>query len=322
LHVSVVVCTFEGEDFVAEQLNSILTQTRPPDEIVIRDDGSTDETLAEVEEAVANCQRDIGVDIRENPETLGYVKNFTEAIRDTTGDVIFLSDQDDIWAPTKIETCLDAFQPGRHPLVIYHDALVLHQDGRSRDRTLFDRTSGLPFASNITAAEYMDERNHVKGCTMAIRSEMKEHLPVPNGWGHDQWLTLMATVAGSIHGLGTEQMNYRRHGDNFGDDTTFSLLPSWALALRRPSDGLAGLARRWERAADRIERHQWPGNVQTRAELFAAACRNRAETLSRRAEVREEQFPRRLLSSTRLLADGAYHGHGNGLRSFVRDLIG
>ncbi|MEI7548294.1 MAG: glycosyltransferase, partial [Actinomycetota bacterium] len=102
--VSVAMATYNGERWVAEQLLSILGQTRTPDQIVVCDDASTDGTLKVVDELAALHPSLIRV-IR-NTSNVGYILNFERAIEHTDGDIVLLSDQDDIWVPHKIETLL------------------------------------------------------------------------------------------------------------------------------------------------------------------------------------------------------------------------
>src|SRR5687768_2514416 len=100
--ISVALCTYNGAKFIAEQLESICKQTTPPNEIVICDDGSTDDTIACIDRVKKNHPA-IDWKIKRNTANLGYVKNFEQAVLLTTGDIVFLSDQDDVWLPEKVQ---------------------------------------------------------------------------------------------------------------------------------------------------------------------------------------------------------------------------
>jgi glycosyltransferase involved in cell wall biosynthesis len=99
--ISVALCTYNGERFLHQQLDSIAMQTRLPDELVVCDDRSTDRTLAIVREFAASAPYPVRV--FENQANLGFAANFEGAIRRCDGDLIALSDQDDVWYPTRLE---------------------------------------------------------------------------------------------------------------------------------------------------------------------------------------------------------------------------
>src|ERR687894_3003245 len=98
---SVAMCTYNGARFVAEQLASVAAQTRPPDELVVCDDGSTDETCRLVEEFAARAPFPVRLFV--NERNLGSTRNFGRAVALCEGDLVALSDQDDVWHPEKLE---------------------------------------------------------------------------------------------------------------------------------------------------------------------------------------------------------------------------
>lgn len=100
--VTVVMCTYNGERYVEEQLRTILAQTLPPAEVVVSDDGSTDKALHIVESVAQTC--DIPVRVHRNADRLGYAENFLQACGHVRTRYIAFSDQDDEWAPTKLAT--------------------------------------------------------------------------------------------------------------------------------------------------------------------------------------------------------------------------
>ncbi|MGA9069058.1 MAG: glycosyltransferase, partial [Terracidiphilus sp.] len=100
LRISVALCTYNGERYLREQLNSIASQTRVPYEVVICDDNSTDATLDIVESFVQSVS--FRVRVEHNSFRLGSTHNFEKAIQSCTGDLIALCDQDDVWRPDKL----------------------------------------------------------------------------------------------------------------------------------------------------------------------------------------------------------------------------
>lgn len=120
---SVALCTYNGEKYLNEQLDSILQQTVPIDELIICDDKSTDGTLSILENF--QSQHPDLVKIYRNETNLGYVKNFENAIMHCSGDLIFLSDQDDIWYENKVETVVKTFADDQNLQVICHNVNLL-----------------------------------------------------------------------------------------------------------------------------------------------------------------------------------------------------
>lgn len=196
------MATYNGERFIAEQISSILNQTRPPDEIILSDDGSSDRTLEIAQLELASTK--IPWRIVQNRGERGYPINFSSALQATTGDIVFLSDQDDIWLPCKIEAVCKCMEASGAELVV-HDAFVL-QPG-SHHATLMSeelRARGLSTDSNLY------------GCMMAVRRSFLEMLlPFEDVLvGHDTILHYFAMARRSHVYLEAPLMSYRRHNEN------------------------------------------------------------------------------------------------------------
>lgn len=129
MRISIVLCTYNGESFLREQLDSLLAQTRQPDEIVIADDASTDATWT-ILQGFARQASDAGiaVDLQRNPANLGYVENFTAALRRATGDLVFLSNQDDVWHPDKLRRMAEEFRQRPELGLLHTDARLVDRD--------------------------------------------------------------------------------------------------------------------------------------------------------------------------------------------------
>ena len=200
--VSVVVCTYNGERFLAEQLQSILNQTHPPDDIIVSDDGSSDSTL----DIVAKfSSRDSGAKkpqwtVQSRKKPLGVAGNFASALTKAQGEFVALADQDDVWEPTRLERGLAQFRAG--VLLAHSDATLIDEVGQ--------RTGSLMSALRLTSGERRSllsgnavdallRRNLVTGATTIIRASLlKQALPIPEGWVHDEWLALVAAVQGGV----------------------------------------------------------------------------------------------------------------------------
>ena len=193
--VSVVVCTLNGENYLREQLQSILSQTSPPDEIIISDDGSTDSTLQIVAEFVAargGSRAPVWqVETRDKP--LGVSKNFASALRRARGEFIALADQDDVWEPDRLQSALSQFDDG--VLLVHSDATLIDSSGRPGGTLMSALRLTSNERSNLLGGRALSallRRNSVTGATMMIRSSLLEQaLPVPDGWIHDEWHALL-----------------------------------------------------------------------------------------------------------------------------------
>jgi len=210
MRVSVALCAFNGAEYISDQLDSIIGQTHRPDQIVVCDDGSTDETL----EIVNEYEREYPglFDIYENEGNLGVTKNFEKSIRNTDGDVILLSDQDDIWEETKIERQLKVLTEN-DAILTFHDSRVVSQDLQPLT-TLWKSIQYNPGRATDPEDMYYDlmARNFVQGATIAFKNELKSDiLPIPSNWQHDYYISLVAAVLDQIHGIDDTLLRYRQH---------------------------------------------------------------------------------------------------------------
>jgi glycosyltransferase involved in cell wall biosynthesis len=207
LTISIAMCTFDGSDYLQEQLVSIAKQTHLPDELVVCDDGSTDSTLQILDEFKIHC----------NKKRLGATKNFEKVITLCKGEIIALCDQDDIWLPQKIKKIAETFKKNPGVGYIFSNALVVDEKLNSIDGTLWDYVS---FTANRrrkfeqgNQIEVLVERSIVTGATMALCKTITNWiLPIPEEWVHDKWIALLASAA-EEKGIFIEEplIKYRLH---------------------------------------------------------------------------------------------------------------
>lgn len=213
--VSVILCTYNGEKYIEEQLNSILDQTRLPDEIVIVDDRSSDNTVSSIVNLLQNSK--VNFQIHINETNLGVVKNFEKGMRLSTGDILFTCDQDDVWVKHKIERILNEFDNNPRCLLAFSDAILVNKDRISFPYRLWDVSRVIPEV--FDQKRYYDEllkKRVVTGATMAIRRELFEKTtPFPEeSWLHDGWLAINAPLHGDMVAIREPLIEYRQHGEN------------------------------------------------------------------------------------------------------------
>lgn len=181
---SVIICTYNGSQYIEQQIQSILAQTTLPDEVIICDDNSSDNTKA-ILDPLKNC-RLCHFKIIYNEKNLGFTKNFEKAISLASGEIIFFSDQDDVWFPNKISSVLDLFEN-------HHDIFGITHDGRLVDSNL--KWNGTTKSMQIMNG-YGTILCEITGALSAIRSTILPFfLPIPDGVvGHDKWLTYIFSL--------------------------------------------------------------------------------------------------------------------------------
>lgn len=203
--VSVAMATYNGEKYIKEQLDSILINLNENDELIISDDGSTDKTI----DIIKKYQRkDKRIKLIDGPR-LGVKQNFANAIKESNGKYIFLSDQDDIWDKNKVKKVLNIFEKEKCQVVI-HNAEIVDGKLKTTGQSFFDfRNSGKGIIKNIWKNTYI-------GCCMTFDSSIKDKiLPIPNNIEmHDQWIGLLAEKYGKSIFIDDTLIKYRRHDNN------------------------------------------------------------------------------------------------------------
>lgn len=201
--VSIALCTYNGARFLREQLDSLVNQDYSNLEIIVTDDCSSDQTRQILEEY---AERFSFIKLYLNTENLGYVKNFEKAIQLCSGDLIALSDQDDIWSLDKISKMQEHI--GDH-LLSYHDSEFINERGESMNKKLSDVVN--MYAGNDFKPFLLF--NSVSGHACLFKKELIQGgcLPFPKAVFHDRWLAFAATNLGSIGYLNLSLVKYRQH---------------------------------------------------------------------------------------------------------------
>ncbi len=220
--ISVAMAVYNGEKYLKEQLDSILNQLDKKDEIVISLDPSSDKS-----QSIIESYQDDRIRLLKG-KGMGLIKNFENAISHCSNDIIFLSDQDDIWSKNKIEKVLSVFDEST--MCVVHDAYVVSGDGKKIIEESFFRTrdSKTGLFKNIMKNSYI-------GCCMAFKKELiKDILPFPNDLPmHDQYIGLMAEKHGKVKFIPDRLIYYRRHENTSSQDTHSNLkqMLIWRLQI-------------------------------------------------------------------------------------------
>ena len=211
--ISVCMATYNGAKYIKKQLASILSQLSPIDEIIVSDDGSKDETISIIESL---C--DFRIKIYKNTGKHGVVPNFENALSKANGDIIFFSDQDDIWAENKVQVMVRELQNSD---LVVHDALIMDKDDNISNVNYYSlRAPHLGYWNNLM-------RNCFVGSCLAFKKEMLPYvLPFPKHilW-HDMWIGLVISKKRKVKFIDNKLLYYRRHGGNAsatGEKSTFS----------------------------------------------------------------------------------------------------
>lgn len=240
--VSVVLAVYNGARFLRPQLDSVLAQLRPGDELIVVDDASTDESLAIVKATGSALLK-----VHASPANRGVLASFEQGLRLATHEVVFLCDQDDLWLPGKRDAFVGAFERDPGVLVVISDAQVIDANGVIVAPSFMAGRQG--FAGSVVATLW---RNRYLGCAMALRRRLLSlALPVPPGVPmHDMWFGALGRLAGRVVYLSTPYLQYRRHGGNVTPSRRQGAgqMLRWRWALLR------ALAGRW--LAVRLRRHR------------------------------------------------------------------
>jgi glycosyltransferase involved in cell wall biosynthesis len=223
--ISVCMTSYNGEKYIQKQIASILAQIKENDEIIVCDDRSDDSTID-----ILSSFQDKRIKIVVNDENLGFSRNFSKCISLVQGDIIFLSDHDDIWLPDKVEKYLKIFQENVDVISIMSNMEIIDENGLVTNSRFLDLKSG------YTNRAWQVVKNFVKstyyGCSIAFRKELvTKILPLP--FHFDTWIGLVSDMYGRCYHLDEVTMQYRRHSNNFSTLKTSKLhvIMRWRFKL-------------------------------------------------------------------------------------------
>ena len=325
--MSVAMCTYNGADFLPPQLESIRAQSRPPDELVVCDDGSTDNTRILLEKFAAESR--FPVSLHFNEQNLGTVKNFEKAISLCRGDAIALSDQDDVWRSDKLERIEESFARSPKAGLVFSDAEVVDEDLNSLNRRMWDEVGFNAHRRKLVrlgrAIEVFAPGWTVTGATMAFRSQFVNlALPVPENIAmiHDGWIALTIASVADVVIIEEPLIKYRQHARQ-------QIGAPARLPAESQTGGVEGLEKAFRRRNDNADLHTILATLEERLTNHRNTYDSRNAlsfigNYSFHLNVRANLPQRRLNRLPRILRELVtlrYHEYANGFKSAAKDLV-
>lgn len=320
--VSVALCTHNGEQFIREQILSILRQSQPVSEIVLSDDASTDRTVSIAEELVEAFDRSHGwspnLVILRNALPLGVTKNFEQAIRNCSSELIALSDQDDIWDPNRIQKLTERFNDAA-VLFVFSDARQIDENGDYLGHNLFEALSMSKRERRMVesgrAYEQFLRRNLATGATVLFRRTLFEKAdPFPEFWWHDEWLALVAAAYGGVRIDSRALTSYRQHSNNQIGMTKIGFRRKLKMLIAPRSVRSLRLFNRAEALSRRID------DIDGVSDEFRTMAHSKFEFELIRQSYSTRRL-KRLFPILGQLVRGNYRRYGTGTKDAVRNLL-
>lgn len=336
MKISIALCTYNGAKYLFDQLKSIEAQTRKPDELVVCDDKSSDATLDILYSFKGKCK--FPVRIYENESNLGSTKNFEKAIRLCSGDIVVLSDQDDVWKNDKIEKIVTVFK--EHPDIgyVFSDADIVDEHLSSLGRGLWESVGfqGIiqkQFTGKNQVKFLIEKRNFVTGATLAFLKSFRDIvLPISERWIHDAWIALTLSSFG-VYGfpLSERLILYRQHSrQQIGAEVLLSRSPMEKLGpidrYRRHKQScclrIKGLQRSISYLSDFRERITFLGDLYGKDVTYVIRMLDeKIYHLLRREHILSLHGRAKVFAVLQEFLSGRYHKYPEPISNLIADLV-
>lgn len=331
--ISIAMATFNGGQFIQEQLDSFTKQKKLPYELVVCDDGSTDETL-DILTKFSNKSPFV-VRIYKNEKRLGHEKNFLKAASLCEGDWIAFSDQDDFWLDRKIEKIAEYINELPDSNLVVHVARIVDEDLNFIGKRFWPRIKRLTVREPLTGTCVSFLRNPGHACIFKARLFKELHqraccssviFPVCDTVSHDFWISLLAHTFGKVIYVPDVLVLHRRHTKSLtrsGSDTRFGNSIRTALGIgastyRAQSSICIGYAN----FLDYLEQNEH-GLLKYQARKGRHYYQTIGQILEQRATIYDDRLVRRVIAFGKLILSGAYNpapfGCGLGIKAFAKD---
>lgn len=219
--ISVAMTTYNGHEFILEQLESIRCQTIQVDEVIVCDDLSTDNTVKLVTEFIEKHNLHSWVIIA-NKTRLGFCMNFWKSISLCNGEVVFLCDQDDVWYPDKVKNMVSVMKNDKNINFVASSYDICNDKGRIIDVGIsYGRSCNNEELEDIKL-DYLIGRSPVRGCSICFKREIineTHHTELKSGLAHDWLIACIASINGRAVYYNKKLFKYRIHGSNTSDST-------------------------------------------------------------------------------------------------------
>jgi glycosyltransferase involved in cell wall biosynthesis len=319
----VALCTHNGAQYLREQLDSIAAQIRPPDELVVCDDCSTDETVG-ILKTFASTSR-FAVRVYRNQENLGSSKNFEKAITLCAGDVIALSDQDDVWRPDKLRHLEETFLEKPNVGMVFSDLEIVDENLQPLGYRAWQSVCLSPrrrrVVSKHSPLNILLKHNVVTGCALAFRAKWRDViLPIPDlgdGVLHDYWIALLMGALSAVVVIETPLVSYRQHSNQ-----QLGLPPP--AHMSEPQRLIRWLRKRLELEPILLEAVRTRLSSVSESECYKNLIRDiekRQAHIQRRVKTKELRFVGRSLYSLRELLTLRYFRYSEGWVDALRDVM-
>ena len=309
---SVALCTYNGEKYIEEQLNSILNQSVPVDEIIICDDNSKDSTIVLAERILKNSG--ISYRIMVNDPPLGVAGNFLKALKHTTGDYVFTCDQDDIWHEDKVQVFANAIHESQK-LLYFSDGYLVDGEAKSLGSSLWEAFGvEKELASGEAFLPILIRRPMVTGAAMTVSRTLIDQIDtIPELWLHDEWFAMAAAVNDEIAPIMEKTFDYRQHGKN--------QVGAKKLNFRKKAE-------KWISVLNILENFR-AKNLKKKRDIVPLVIGTQYEAVAVEAvafwsslnDLPTLSFFKRLLLISRLYRIGAYSKYYTGIRGALRDVL-
>jgi glycosyltransferase involved in cell wall biosynthesis len=319
--ISIAMTAYNGERFIEKQLQSILDQTRRADEVVIIDDCSTDKTPVIVKKFIEKNRLKNWV-FYINESNLGYIKNFYQAIGKTTGDLIFLCDQDDIWHADKIEKMVRIFEDIENIRILNTGFVKIDAEGkpivtkkrRGRSNNNIIKMP-IPFGhTKKVDLDYIIWRNISPGCTAAFTKDLRDFCLKNRTFlcPHDWEINIFGAVFEGLYFCNESLVDYRIHSEN--TIGIADLTPAERMASGNKDPRFDSAEMEYKRACAYLD-SSWHGTLITSGKKALIKYKSITELRSRM--VREKKLHLWVL----LLSHFIYYDKLRGLQGIFNDLI-
>ncbi len=323
--ISVVMATYNGSKYLSDQLDSLTSQSRLPDEILISDDCSTDDTVAILSRFKNETSLNVRIIRRERQ--LHFRENFLQTALEARSDFVAFCDQDDIWRHDKLERCAKYFPDPRVAMIVHPAETIDHQS-----KKIGHFRQGITKQAIMPPLSY-DLWHGFWGFSIVFRRNLLDLLPIQDRFtdyiapshliSHDRWITFLAQMVGQTIEIDEELVKYRQHASNlFGKGSLFAI--STGDELRNRTDRYIEIANQMltvVASLDTATTKNYPLFDRDACKHFVTES---LETLKRRRELYlEESRPKSIIKAVAALTDGTYRSSFSKKtkwRSFARDL--